>query len=88
MSDTTIIRGGREVTITVPSFRLALPSPLALTPIAEAVITHPDFGPLRIRLPMAFGTSDPRFTQETELELIAQAQVKYVEMVCARMERG
>lgn len=84
---TTIVRNGRNVTLNVPAFRLALPSPLALKPVAEAVIVHPDFGALRINLPMAFGVDDPRFTSETEQELIVAAQVQYVEAVCKRMEK-
>ncbi|MFZ1927374.1 MAG: hypothetical protein WAU42_14700 [Solirubrobacteraceae bacterium] len=84
---TTIVRNGRNVTITVPAFQLALPSPFAPKPVAEAVIVHPDFGPLLVKLPMAFGTGDPRFTSETEFELIAGAQAAYVEAVCKRLEK-
>lgn len=83
---TTVVRDGRNVTITVPPVRLGLPSRLAPNPVAVAEIVHPDFGPLRIRLPMAFGVDDPRFTSETEQELIAAAQMQYVEEVCKRME--
>lgn len=83
----TIVRNGRNVTINVPAFRIELPAPFSLTPTATAVIVHPDFGPLRVRLPVQFGVEDPRFTRETEQELVAAAQMKYVEAVCERMER-
>ena len=76
----------REVTIPVPAFRVSLPVN-ELVPTAEAFITHPDLGTLRLTVPMARNSNDSDFTAADEDAVIASMRVAYCKAVADRMVR-